>query len=111
MSIITKKPRGPDDPPRPIVIPSSLIEKWMKNLTGGELKILLFIEAQLFLTQEDLIPFSMERIMTGTGLSKTSIIRARSSLVSQGFLSIERQGNPGEEELTYNLHLWTKDHE
>ena len=103
-------------------LPDLILDWWMAELSESELKVVLYIARRTYGFQKtsDAISISQmvdgkfslktgERLDNGTGLSKTSVIKAIASLVVKGLLIQHRQSHPkyGDLASVYSLNLET----
>jgi len=101
------------------MVPDLLFDVQLPDLSGAELKVLLYIIRHTFGWKKDSDDLSLNQIMhgvrkrdgqvldRGTGLSRDSVTRAIKSLSDQGYLLIVRNRSQerGDEPTTYALHI------
>jgi hypothetical protein len=99
--------------------PDEIFDVWLSQLTGSELKVLLYIVRRTFGFKKDADRISLtqicESIVTregkvldrGTGLSRTSASRAVRALESLGLIVVSRSQDEGGKHATntYRLHF------
>jgi phage replication O-like protein O len=100
-------------------VPDELFDELMADLSGAELKVLLYIMRRTFGFKKDRDNISLNQICNGisrkngtivdrgTGLSKASAVRALTSLEEKRIIvrSRRRSAERGDEATTYQLHM------
>jgi len=92
--------------PRYTQVPDELFDELLSELTGSELKVLLYVVRRTFGFKRDSDHISLSQMVSGitkkdgtildkgTGLDKKTVIRAVKSLVSKGILIHTRKSSP-----------------
>lgn len=107
------------DPPYYTQVPDAVFDRFLPELTGAELKVLLYICRRTFgfKKSDDDISISQlmhgitkrngDRLDYGTGLSRDSVTRATKSLVDKGLILRTRNSSErrGDQATTYRLKM------
>lgn len=107
------------DDPNGTIVPDAVLDYLMPQLTGAELKVLLYIIRRTFGWKKDHDRISLAQLTDGitrrdgtvvdrgTGLSKNSVIAALKALVELGIVVAEHNTSPqhGHEPTTYALRF------
>ncbi len=84
-------------------VPDDVFDLLMPQLTGAELKVLLYLCRRTFGFQQDAANISLGHLMRGTGLSRESVTLAVHDLEAHGVIvSSQEQGS---EPTTYALNF------
>src|SRR5438045_3359281 len=100
-------------------VPDQFFDEQLPDLSGAELKVLLYIMRRTFGWKKDSDNISLSQMLRGittrdgrvldrgVGLSKKTLLSAINSLEAQGIIFTERRQSPerGHEPTTYRLHV------
>jgi hypothetical protein len=100
-------------------VPNEILDELLPDLTGAELKVLLYIVRRTFGFQKDADAIGLKQLVQGirtrdgrqqdrgTGLAESSVIRARDGLLEKGIIVAERRGSKahGDETTVYSLRF------
>ncbi len=108
-------------PPRYTQVPDQLFDELLPDLSGAELKVLLYIIRRTFGFKKDHDRIALSQLVggirtrdgrvldRGTGLHKATVITALKGLRAKGIIIAQRNESPerGHEETTYALRITT----
>lgn len=100
MTIIRKSPGA-------FAVPGKLVDKWMLDMTGAEIKVMLALERNFQNKDED-ASWSIENLKNATGLSQPAVSKAISLLIKKGFMEKRREGLEGKQRSIYSFNWWRK---
>ena len=88
-------------------VPDEVFDLLMYQLTGAELKVLLYICRRTFGFKQDEADISLNQLINGTRLSRDSVTRVARALESKGVIIRTRRESPekGNEPTTYALNF------
>ena len=86
-------------------MPNDLVDQWIKDLTGLEVKILLVIIRKTFGWHKTRDRISLSQFEKLTGGSRDKISESLQSLIEKGAISKEIEGSLGTEKIFYSLRV------
>ena len=85
--------------------PNLFFDEIFKNLTEGELRVVLVLVRQTFGWHKQYDRISLSQMAEKTGMARTSICRSLNSLLAKGIVQKKKIGDPGKERCFYTLSV------
>jgi phage replication O-like protein O len=84
-------------------IPNEFFDKMIPILKEGEMRVLLIIMRQTFGWKKEWDRISISQLMKKTGMERMAVLRSVNSLIENNIVRKHKEGNPGEERVSYHL--------